>query len=271
MNLLLVEIQRALRRRAVRVLVLLALAGCALAAVVSLVGSSGKSIVELHANGDMHPAVMRDWWVPERSDGALMISAVLLLLGGLFGGASVAGAEWRYGTIATSLTWEPRRVRFHLARTAACGILAFAISFVLQAVFLAAFVPSVFSNGTTSGTGLDWWIALVGAMSRISLLTALAAVLGVAIATIGRNTAAALIVVFAWMAVIEGLLRSIWPGTAPYLWGENIGTVLPWSQMDTVDFERGPLVALGTLAVYSAVIVVASTYTFGRRDVATAI
>ena len=44
MNLVRVEIRRALHRRAVRVLVGLALAGCALAGVISWFGSRGKSV-----------------------------------------------------------------------------------------------------------------------------------------------------------------------------------------------------------------------------------
>ena len=69
--------------------------------------------------------MLADWWVAARSDGTVLIAAVFLLLGGVFAGAAVAGAEWRAGTITTVLTWEPRRVRLNLTRTAACGILAF--------------------------------------------------------------------------------------------------------------------------------------------------
>src|SRR4029079_9965827 len=111
------------------------------------------------------------------------------ILGGFFGGASVAGAEWRAGTITTVLTWEPRRVRLHLTRTAACAILAALISLVLQSVFLAAFLPSVFAHGSTAGVDAAWVSSLVIAMLRSSLLTAMAAMLGVALATLGRNTA----------------------------------------------------------------------------------
>lgn len=97
MNLLAVEIRRALCRRVVRVLILLALLACAFAGVVAFLGSSGKTLTELHQHDELHPAVLSDWWVAAESDGAVLIASFLLLLGGLFGGASVAGAEWRAG------------------------------------------------------------------------------------------------------------------------------------------------------------------------------
>ncbi len=268
MNLLAVEMRRTLRRRVVRVLIVLALVGCAFAGVVAFLGSSGKTLAELHPHGDLHPAVLTDWWVSAKSDGAVVIATLFLLLGGLFGGASVAGAEWRAGTITTLLTWEPRRIRLSVARTAACGILAFVIALVLQVIFLASFVPAVLANGTTTGTDIDWWLSLALVIVRTALLTSIATVLAVALGTLGRNTAFALGAVFMWMAVIENVIRGLRPGWAQYLWGENIGTVVPWKQMKDVDFTRGPLLALGTLLLYTTLIVVAGTMTFRRRDIA---
>ena len=77
MNLLMVEMRRALRRRVVRVLILLALVGCVVAGVIAFVGSSGKSVAELRFGRDLHPAVLTDWWVPSQSDGAVLISAIV--------------------------------------------------------------------------------------------------------------------------------------------------------------------------------------------------
>lgn len=268
MNLLVVEMRRALHRRAIRVLVGLGLAMCVVAGLVAFTASSGKTLFELTTADDSQPAVMRDWWIAGTGDGVLSIASFFLVLGGLFGGATVAGAEWRANTITTVLTWEPRRTRLNAARTASSGLLAFLIAFALQAIFLVSFVPAVLAHGTTAGTDADWWIALAGAMARTSVLTGLAAVLGVAFATIGRNTAFALVTVFAWVAVIENLVRGLKPGLAGYLWGENIATVLTWAQLDDVDFTRGPLTALATVALYTAVTAVLASATFSRRDVA---
>jgi hypothetical protein len=268
MNLLAVEINRAVHRRVVRVLILIALLGCVLAGVISFVDSSGKTVAMLNANDELHPAVLTNWWVADRADGAILIAALFLLIGGAIGGASVAGAEWRAGTITTMLTWEPRRIRLNLARTAACGIAAFVIAFALQAIFLAAFLPAVLANGTTGGAGVQWWSSLALVLARTALLTSLAAMLGVALATLGRNTAFAFAALFGWIAVVEGLVRSLRPGWTQYLFGENVGTVMPWKQLGNVSFTRGPVLALCTLVAYTLVIVAGATIAFERRDIA---
>jgi hypothetical protein len=266
-NLLLVEMRRALRRRVIRVMILLALAGCVFAGVIAFMASSGESVAALRAGEGAHPALLTDWWVPGE-DSALITAAFFLLIGGFFAGAAVAGAEWRAGTVTTVLTWEPRRVRLGLTRMAACGVCAFVIALLLQVVFLSSFLPAVLANGSTEGTTAGSWIALVLAMLRISLVTATAAVVGVALATIGRNTAFALGAVFAWVAVLEGVIRGLRPGWAQYLWAENIATAVPWVQMENVEFSRGPVVALASVVLYAVVLVTLATVLFARRDVA---
>jgi hypothetical protein len=270
MNLVVVEMRRALHRRVVYVLIGLALVGCLLAGLISFFDSAGKSLAELHANGEPHPAVMRDWWISGGGDGALMISFFFLLIGGLFGGASVAGAEWRSGTVTTVLTWEPRRWRLHLSRAAACCILSAAIAFLLQVVFLAALLPAVLTHGSTGNLDGAWWTSLLLAMMRASLVTSIATLLGVSLATAARSTAFAIVSVFLWVAVIEGMIRGLKPGLAQYLWGENIAIALPWAQIDHVSYVRGPLVALTTIALYTAIIAVVASLSFVRRDVASA-
>ena len=48
---------------------------------------------------------------------------------------------------------------------------------------------------------------------------------------------------------------------------ENVATVVSWAQMDNVDFERPPIVALTALVAYLAVVVAIATASFARRDV----
>jgi ABC-2 type transport system permease protein len=260
--------RRALHRHVVWVLIALALVGCIATGVIAFVDSAGKSLAELHVNGASHPAVMRDWWIQGGEDPALGISFFFLLLFAFFGGASVAGAEWRAGTVTTVLTWEPRRLRVFASRTAACGVLAAIIAFAMQAIFLGFLLPAVLMHGSTAGTDSVWWTSLLWAVVRASLLTGVAAMLGVALATIGRNTAFAVLTVFMWLAVFEGVVRGVKPGWAQYLWGENVATSITWAQLSDVEFRRGPLVALGTVLFYAAVFVVAAAISFRRRDIA---
>ena len=106
------------------------------------------------------------------------------------------------------------------------------------------------------------------AVARTSVVTSIAAMLGVALATLGRNTAFALGAVFAWVVVIEGLIRGLRPGWAQYLWGENVATTVQWGQLRNVGVSRGPLLAFATIVLYTAVFVALATITFRRRDIA---
>jgi hypothetical protein len=270
MNLLLTEMRRAMQRRAVRVLIAIALVGCALAGVVTYLGSAGKTLTELRFDNEGSPAVMTEWWIADANEGFLAVAMFFLFLGAFFGGATVAGGEWRAGTITTVLTWEPRRLHFHAARTSSAAILSFVISFGLQMLFLGSFLPAVFLNGTTEGADVSFWTALVVVMIRTSVLSAGAAVLAIALATVGRNTAFALIVMFTWLIVIEGLIRGLKPSLSEWLWAENIGTVMTWGGIDNPDLSRGPVMASATLFVYCATIVGVAAASFHRRDIAAA-
>ena len=267
-HLLHVEMRRALHRRFVRWMIVFALAMCATVGLIVYLTS--RDPAEL-ARSTEHPANMVTWWTRGGGGDALLTTAAMfLVIGAAMCGASVAGAEWRAGTITTVLTWEPSRVRLHAARTASAGILSYIIGFGLQIAFLAAAFPAVLLNGSTEGVDGDWWIALLQAMLRVSLVTALVAVLAVSVATIGRNTSAALIALAVWALVIERTIAGLRPGWARFMISENVGTVVPWSPLTGVEFDRPPTVALATLLFYLAVIVGIATASFARRDIAAA-
>ena len=268
LRLLWVEMRRAMHRRFVRWMIVLALAFCALTGVIVFLSS--RNLTEGASGG--HPAHMVTWWSSGGGDGdsMLLTAALFLVFGGAMCGASVAGAEWRAGTITTVLTWEPSRLRLHAARTLSAFIHAFWIGFVLQAIFLASALPGVLLNGTTDGTDAAWWGGLLMAMARIALITSLIAVLAVSIATIGRNTSAALIGIGVWAFVAERTIAGLKPGWARYLIGENVVTVVPWQAIDDAGFDLSPSAALATLLFYLAIIVVVATASFARRDVAAA-
>ena len=262
-----VEVRRCLHRRVVWVLVLLALGFGILGAVISFFSSAGVSEWRLLYEEGGHPAAMVTWW-RGGTEGILSFAALFFLLGGLFGGASVVGAEWRAGTVTTGLTWEPRRSRFHLARVGACGACAFAIAVVLQVLFLGLLSVAVITHGTTLGVDAAWWGGLVLAVLRISLLASIAAVVGASLATIGRNTAFGVMAAFAWMAVGENLIRGLRPSLEPHLLGENLSIVLTWAQLDTAEFIRSPGTALAALLLYGLIVGAAALFSFERRDLA---
>ena len=265
-RLTIVEMRRALHRRLVRWMVVIAVAFSVVAGLVVFLTSRNPASF---AQDQAHPARMVNWWTSGTGDDLLTTAALFLVVGAAICGASVAGAEWRAGTMTTMLTWMPSRVRLHGARTLSSALLAFVISISLQVLFLACTLPAVIAHGSTAGTDASWWAALVLAMLRISLITSLVAVLAVSIATIGRNTSAALVALAAWALVIERLVAGFWPKLGRFMIGENVATVVPWAQLTDADFHRPPIVALLALLAYLAAVVAAATALFARRDVAT--
>ncbi|HEY3240267.1 MAG TPA: hypothetical protein VGL92_11920 [Acidimicrobiia bacterium] len=268
MKLFMVEARRALHRRVVWTLLGVAGVGIVIAAVVAFFDSADLDVARLRAEGGLHPAVMTSWWVPGTGDGALAVAALFLAVGGLLGGAAVVGGEWRAGTVGTVLTWEPRRVRLHAARLGACAALAWLLAFILQAVFLAGFLPAVAAHGSTAGADGAWVLSLVGAMARVAVIAALAAVVGGAVATVGRGTAPALAVVGGWLAVGESMVRGWRPGLARHLLGDNATVLLTWADLDDAPWSRPPAVALAVLVTYALVATVLAGAWFRRHDVA---
>jgi hypothetical protein len=266
MHLVVTEMRRALHRRLVWVLVGSAIALLLVSAAIVFVDSADGLTLAQRSGAEAHPAVMASWWHPDAEEGWIVGGAFFLLIGGMIGGASVAGAEWRFGTVAPLLTWEPRRARLLTARLTAAAILAAAIAFALQVLSLLLLAPAVALHGTAAGTDLDWWVGLGAAMVRVSLLTALAAVLGLAIANLGRNTTAALATICGWLLVVEGLIRTLRPGWSLHLLSENIAVVLTWAPLDGQVASHSPVRALVTLAVYAALPVGAALVVFRRRD-----
>jgi hypothetical protein len=266
MRLLLTEMRRALHRRLVWVLIGLATGLSIVGGAIAFIDSAdGLSPAQLRGD-ELHPASMTSWWMPGNGDGWISACAFFLAIGGMIGGASVAGAEWRAGTVGTVLTWEPRRARLLTARMGAAGILAALIATLLQLVSLALLLPAVLVNGTTAGADGGWWLGLAAAVVRSSLLTALAAVLALSIANIGRNTAAALTAITGWLLVGEGLIRGLKPSWARHLLAENLGTVLTWAPLDHDLAGHTPSRALATLLAYTAIPVIAAIAIFRRRD-----
>lgn len=204
----------------------------------------------------------------EESERALVPSLIFLAIGGLLGGASMVGADWRFGTMSTLLTWEPRRVRLAAARFTAVFVLAFAIGFALQALLVGGILPAFLAHGITEGADGGWAWSLVSGMVRMQLLVGFAALLGAAVAMLGRNTAAALGAGFAYMIVGENIVRAWKPWLRPWLLAENAYIFLAGFTPADIGIGRGFGAAAATLAAYALGLAVVATAAFRRRDVA---
>ena len=170
--------------------------------------------------------------------------------------------------MTTVLTWEPVRARLHAARITAATACAVVIGLLLELVSLLALLPSVFAHGTTAGVDGDWYVGLSLAVLRLSLLAGVATALGAALAFIARNTAGAIVAVWAWLAIVEGLVRVHRPGLSGYLLGDNVARVISWADLETGSIRRSPTAAAVTVLLYAGVLAVASGLHFRRVDIA---
>jgi ABC-2 type transport system permease protein len=206
--------------------------------------------------------------LPPILEGISSITSILALVVG----ASVVAVSWQTGTISTILTWEPRRLRWFAARVLviAGGVAVMTLAII---AFLSAGLAAASSlRGSTLGTDGAWWSDVLTTSLRVAAAATFSAVIGAAVAAVGRHTAAALGVVFVWTAVIEGLIRGFRPLWSPWLLGDNLVSFLGWQRMEvqfsafesyTVTPGRALFVILG----YSAVTLVLG-FTFIRiRDV----
>ena len=237
-----VEIRRCFARRLVRWLIVVAVVGCAIAAVISRreAGPAGTAdefrLVEL--------------WVPG-GDPLLGVAAMFLLIGGVLGGASMIGAEWRAGTFATLLTWEPNRRRVAVAKIA-CGAVAFGHRWGCRCSTAPPSCPPRWAPARRGG-GRGVARSLLGAGVRIAALTGLAASLMASIAMIGRNTAAALGVAFAYLMVVENIVHAWKPWAARFLLGPNGAVFVTGADLETEEFSRSAVTAGLTLTAYVGV------------------
>jgi hypothetical protein len=105
-------------------------------------------------------------------------------------------------------------------------------------------------------------------MVRIAAITACSAVIGVALATIGRGTAFAIVTAWLWLAVGEGIVRSLEPDWGRLLLGESSTTVLTWARLEGDHAVMGVWSSLALALVYVAILTAVGAASFVRRDVA---
>ena len=95
----------------------------------------------------------------------------------------------------------------------------------------------------------EWWRSVAGGIVRIACLTGLVAMFAASVAMLGRSTAAALGVAFAYLLIFENLLRAWKPWAGRFLVGENGAIFVSGADLDDRDLHAGrPTTAGLTLA-----------------------
>jgi ABC-2 type transport system permease protein len=194
------------------------------------------------------------------------VSAFAAILAWLIG-ASLVGAEWRTGSMTTLLTWESRRLRVMLAKAFAAVLVSFVIVMILQGLLVGALYPAARFRGSTVGAAGHFWRSLTYLGLRSGALSAAAALLAFAVASIGRTTAAALGAVFAYLALVEGaLLGALVPASRPWLLVRNAIVFITGQQFQDVPGRtqsQAGLIILG----YAGAFFLISMLVMRERDV----
>jgi ABC-2 family transporter protein len=194
------------------------------------------------------------------------IAGVLAIVGWALG-ASLVGAEFASRSMTTMLTWETRRTRVIAAKAGVVlvtvGVFA---ALALTAVAL-ALLPAMIVHGAPLRAGDPGFASIAGVIARGSVLAALAGGMGFAIASLGRNTAAALGAGFAYIIVLENILgNSLRDWRRWLLLGNAIVFV---AGRKGVDVPGRSVAGAGLfLAAVTATLLIAAAGVFKSRDLA---
>ena len=204
------------------------------------------------------------------------MAALLFLVGTTSG-----GADWAAKTMPALLFWEPRRRRVLLTKLGVVMALAAVVATLTQLLWTAMALGITSMRGLSDGKPPDFWSQLLWLDLRGGLLVVLAGAGGYALASIIRNTGAALGIAFVYLVVLENLVRGFMPALRPYLLGVNVGGLLSTGGIDVysgqhfVPGDPNPqqliihlsnLRAGLTLTAAVAAFVLLATWLFRRRD-----
>jgi hypothetical protein len=204
----------------------------------------------------------------DRLEGVLKgVSGALAVIGWALG-ASLVGAEFASRSMTTLLTWEPRRGRVFAAKLGAVVAATSLLAVGVLALVALSMWPALAFHGAPLGPNDPTFTSLAATIARGVALTAMASGIGFAIATIGRNTAAALGAGFAYVIVLENILGTsledwrrwlLLGNVIVFITGENNGGDVP---------GRSVAGAGLFLAAVAVVLLAAAAGTFRTRDLA---
>jgi len=296
------ELRRAIARRLVRVAAIAAFIGIGVAATLTAVNSHGLTDAQLAEGREFYQQdldfCLSGQFIQERDlppgqtmeefcDEAVQLSnylqtdefhlsglpeivsgsSILVILGALLIGASLVGAEWHAGTMTTLLTWEPRRLRVLVAKSIAAAIVTFVIAISLLMVLSGLLWLVASTRGVTEGLRGGFWGDVAGVVIRASVAASLASLIGLAIAMLGRNTAAAIGLGFAYLGVVEQLVRGLRPAWQPMLLGDNMAVFVDGGPTQLGGTLRTAAGAAFVVSCYAASFFVAAAFAFRARDV----
>jgi hypothetical protein len=235
-------------------------------------GTSDSSASDVNANGLMRTtdlwltdAMSLELGVDQRQRIATVQVLTYLLL--IVLGASAIGAEYRAGTVTTILTWEPRRVRLLAARIGAVALVSVGLFLLVSAVFIGGWALGASIAGSTAGADGEFWRELLAVVGRGTVLAVALPVISASLATLGRNTAAALGIWFGYLVAVEGILAAQVEKVTPWMLTISSAAFYGWERIDVNEQSVSPGAGTLQVALYVLIVGAVAFAAFARRDV----
>ncbi len=185
-------------------------------------------------------------------------SSLFILLLGAIG----MSGEWRHRTIAASILSIPQRLRFVVAKVIAYAAAGALLSLVVTVV--AMVVGSIVLSARSEET-----IAIADAVDvlwRNLLVAGFLGAFGVCAGALVRNSAGVIVLLLAWMFILEQTVYGLAPEVGQY--SPLTGAPLAVQDFDGSDFEHvlSPGVGILVLCGWLAILLAAATATLKQRD-----
>jgi len=301
------EFQRIVARRAVRAVVAMVVVGIAAAGVIAFTTSSSladatyrqqqqaaevrfdaqraaaEQCIQTHggtAGRDVSQAV-RDKCVPahfasahdprfhrKRLGGILKGTSGLFAIVGLALGATLVGAEFASRGMTTLLTYEPRRLRVFAAKVVTGAVAMATLAFVTLVGVGLAVLPALLMHSAPVTHGDPTWAGVAGIIGRGTALVALTTGIGMAIATLGRTTAAALGAGLGYIVLVEYILGAFLKSWRPWLFLGNVIVFVSGQSSGSGVSGRSVLGAGIFLSLVATGLVALAAVSFRERDIA---
>jgi ABC-2 type transport system permease protein len=298
------ELLRATSRRLLRFLLIAALAGTAVAMVIATVNSRQPTAEDAQRAERMYqrelqrcldgdygipPGQLEDMGYPDleafcddnvrpefftsvqglRLSGlseVLQGTAPILVMLAIVLGASLVGADWSAGSMATLLTWEPRRVRVFLVRALVVSIVVLLAALLLEAAFVGMWRLGVALRGTADST--TWFSDAVDVVVRTGVVAVIFGLFAYAGAALTRSTAGGVFILLGELVLIEGVLRGLRPSIERWtLIANATAYVSDQGYGGDGTAPTTPTAALVTLVVYAGLALLVALAFTQRRDV----
>jgi hypothetical protein len=164
-------------------------------------------------------------------------------------GVMMMSGEFRQGTITQTLLVTPIRWRVLVAKLVAASALGFAFAVIAELFALVIGVPLLVLKGVDVSFDSDATRLVGGTLGAMMI----AGPLGVALGSLIRNQVAAIIVVFAWLLILEPLLGEALKDNSKFLPGSAIAAIVGAHDGDMLSAGGGVALALAYVVVLSAI------------------